>query len=340
MALTVGQLAKLTGLTVRTLHHYDAIGLLVPLQRSDAGYRLYDQSDVVRLYRIVALQRLGLSLTDIDAALTSDHNSLAHILSQQLAELDEQIADATRTRDQLQVLKGQLARGDEPGVDAWLGALEQLAIHGKHYSPQEWQTIVTHAQEIKGEWPQLIAEIRTAMEEGLPPQSEQARQLARRWIDLMRRKAGGDQRLMFKMKEAYEGDEAVRSHSRTQLGLDPSMVTYVTEAMRSAYRGFWARYLAEAELQRLDLSDALYRDLVRVVGQAREAILNDPVAAPPALIGLRFEWRKLIDRFVSGDAQLRIKVMRALSVDASLQTAWLLDTDVLAELERDSESSR
>jgi hypothetical protein len=57
MSFTVGQLAKLTGLTVRALHHYHAIGLLEPSQRSDSGYRLYTQADIVRLYRIQALQR-------------------------------------------------------------------------------------------------------------------------------------------------------------------------------------------------------------------------------------------------------------------------------------------
>ena len=46
MSFTVGQLARLTGLTVRALHHYHAIGLLEPSQRSDSGYRLYTQAAV------------------------------------------------------------------------------------------------------------------------------------------------------------------------------------------------------------------------------------------------------------------------------------------------------
>jgi DNA-binding transcriptional MerR regulator len=336
MALTVGQLAKLTGLTVRTLHHYDAIGLLVPSQRSEAGYRLYDQSDVVRLYRVVALQRLGLSLTDIAAALTSDHNSLVHILSQQLAELDEQIADATRTRDQLRLIQVRLSRGDEPDVNDWLSALELMAVHGKHYSPQEWQTIATHAQEIKGEWARLIADLRNVMESGLPAHSEEARLLGRRWVDMMRRKAGGDPRLLFKMKEAYEGDEAVRNHSRAQLGIDPSMIAYMAEALQVDYRSNWARHVTSDELQRLDLSDTLYHDVVQVIHAAREAALKSP-PGDRTLVGLRREWRELIARFTNRDAQIRGKVMRALATDARLQAAWMLDESALAQLEqRDS----
>ena len=59
MAFTVGQLAKLTGLIVRALHHYDAIGLLMPSHRSNAGYRQNTQDDVAKLFRIQALQRSG-----------------------------------------------------------------------------------------------------------------------------------------------------------------------------------------------------------------------------------------------------------------------------------------
>jgi DNA-binding transcriptional MerR regulator len=58
----VGQLARLTKLTVRTLHHYDRLGLLRPSARTSSGHRLYDEGDVDRLYRIVALRELNLPL--------------------------------------------------------------------------------------------------------------------------------------------------------------------------------------------------------------------------------------------------------------------------------------
>lgn len=61
MPLKVGELARRCGLTVRTLHHYDQIGLLRPSARSDSGYRLYDRTDIARLHRIQVLRKLGLS---------------------------------------------------------------------------------------------------------------------------------------------------------------------------------------------------------------------------------------------------------------------------------------
>ena len=63
--LKVGELAQRSGLTVRTLHHYDAIGLLAPSGRSESGYRLYSPADVQRLHGIQALRHMGLPLAHI-----------------------------------------------------------------------------------------------------------------------------------------------------------------------------------------------------------------------------------------------------------------------------------
>ena len=63
MELTVGQVAALARVSVRTLHHYDEIGLLRPSGRSDAGYRLYDDSDLDRLHQVLLYRGLGFSST-------------------------------------------------------------------------------------------------------------------------------------------------------------------------------------------------------------------------------------------------------------------------------------
>jgi MerR family transcriptional regulator, thiopeptide resistance regulator len=71
MAFTVGDLARLTGVTVRALHHYDEIGLVRPSDRSAAGYRLYSDADVHRLQQVLLLRELGLPLEEIAAAIDS-----------------------------------------------------------------------------------------------------------------------------------------------------------------------------------------------------------------------------------------------------------------------------
>ena len=74
-ALTVGELAQQTGLTIRTLHYYDEIGLLKPSLRTDAGYRVYTPSDLSRLQQVLLLRQLGFSLAEVRRCL--DHSDFS-----------------------------------------------------------------------------------------------------------------------------------------------------------------------------------------------------------------------------------------------------------------------
>src|SRR4051812_25105900 len=99
--LTVGELAATTGLTIRTLHHWDEIGLLCPATRSGAGHRRYSDGDVARLYRIVALRGLGLSLDEVAAALESEGPDLRTAVAAHLARVDEEVASLRELRRRL-----------------------------------------------------------------------------------------------------------------------------------------------------------------------------------------------------------------------------------------------
>ena len=92
--LPVGEVARLAGVTVRTLHHYDEIGLLRPGARSAAGYRLYDGDDLLRLQRVLAYRELGFGLDEIGRVLDE-------------AGPDDEVALLRRQRD---ALAGRIAR--------------------------------------------------------------------------------------------------------------------------------------------------------------------------------------------------------------------------------------
>lgn len=87
----VGDLAKLTGLTLRTLRFYDQIGLFSPSAHSDSGHRLYNQADLSRLQQILSLKELGLSLEEIKSVVTGGQFSPLQIVSLQIARLKETI---------------------------------------------------------------------------------------------------------------------------------------------------------------------------------------------------------------------------------------------------------
>jgi DNA-binding transcriptional MerR regulator len=88
--LTVGATAESVGVSVRTLHHWDAIGLLVPSGRTWSGYRLYDDGDLTRLHRILVYRELGFSLAQIEQILAQG-TAVSH-LREQRALLDQRIS--------------------------------------------------------------------------------------------------------------------------------------------------------------------------------------------------------------------------------------------------------
>ncbi|WP_373140590.1 MerR family transcriptional regulator [Mycobacterium marinum] len=89
--LTVGQVAERFGITVRTLHHYDEIGLLIPSRRAASGYRVYTSADLTRLSQVIVYHRLELPLDEI-ARLLDEGNAVSHLVRQRervMARLDE-----------------------------------------------------------------------------------------------------------------------------------------------------------------------------------------------------------------------------------------------------------
>ena len=232
MSFTVGQLAKLTGLTVRALHHYHAIGLLEPSQRSESGYRLYTQADIVRLFRIQALQRLNLSLSEVAAVLAKDGAPLPEMIAQQLDELDDRIEKASALRLRLSQIQDVLTRGDEPVAGDWLAAVELITQYDKYCSSDELQRLLIHSNSDKDQWRSLLAELREAVRRDVPVQSDHAQTLADRWMQLMMARVGGDVGLAIKMKLAYHAQPNLQARMQAQSGLDTEMMDYLTRALR------------------------------------------------------------------------------------------------------------
>jgi len=127
-ARRVGELAAATGLTVRTLHYYEEIGLLVPSGRTNAGHRRYDDADVARLYRICLLRRLGLPLAEISRALDDSAWSLRAAMAAHLGELDRQLEAAGRSRTRLAVLLDSAGATDDGLSDELLALLEEVTM--------------------------------------------------------------------------------------------------------------------------------------------------------------------------------------------------------------------
>src|ERR1700752_1922497 len=90
-ALKVGELARRTGLTVRTLHHYDEIGLLKPSHHTEAGHRLYTAGDVARLEQVLSRRQLGFTLEQVCDCLNRTGLSPLEVIRRHIDRLHEQM---------------------------------------------------------------------------------------------------------------------------------------------------------------------------------------------------------------------------------------------------------
>jgi cob(I)alamin adenosyltransferase len=127
---TVGELAAAAGVTVRALHHYDELGLLRPSERSEAGYRLYDEVALCRLYRIVALRGLGFPLGQLADLLEADAGSLRAATRAQLERTESQLAATDSLRARLADLLLEEESG-QPSSDRLIDTMEAMSMSVK-----------------------------------------------------------------------------------------------------------------------------------------------------------------------------------------------------------------
>jgi DNA-binding transcriptional MerR regulator len=197
--LTVAQVAALAGITVRTLHHYDRIGLLVPSQRSEAEYRLYAPADVARLREILTWRRLDVPLAEVARLLDDPTVDRIEVLRRQrtlvAARIDELRQLATALDHALETTddEGTTTMGtDQEIIDAldgfdpadyetevrerWGGedAYVESARRTKAYTPDDWRRIKAEGDDIN----RRLAE---QWEAGAPADGEQAVALAEAW---------------------------------------------------------------------------------------------------------------------------------------------------------------
>jgi DNA-binding transcriptional MerR regulator len=114
-------------LTVRTLHYYDQIGLLVPSGRSQIGHRLYSADDLARLYLITRLRTIGMTLKDIARAVQDDAD-LEVVLGRHIDQLDRWLAVDHRLRQRLAAIVGTLSARGQPSTEDYLELLEEMTM--------------------------------------------------------------------------------------------------------------------------------------------------------------------------------------------------------------------
>ena len=208
----IGELARRTGLTVRTLHHYDAIGLLSPAERSGGGHRVYGEADVQRLYRIVSLRSLGFPLEAIAAALDRDGFDARTAVEEHLRGLEDQIERDRALRRTLRSLLDRL------GTDDFLTTIEEMTMHQRYYTPEQLEQLETRRRDlgdraikdVEREWGEIFATLRAEMEAGTDPADPRLRPIARRGRELVAMFTGGDPGVKQSLNEMWQNEDPAK----------------------------------------------------------------------------------------------------------------------------------
>ena len=327
MLLKVGDLARRTGLTVRTLHHYDEIGLLTPSGRSEAGYRLYSQADVQRLHGIQTMRQMGLALSDIGELLGGEGVSPERIINQQIRALDQQIGQATELRARLSMLRDGLMAGAEPDMGNWLEALALMTTYGKYFTSAELKRIFENWSRIEADWLVVKDQVRCAMDQQLPPDSPEVQALAYRWMALMLHWMNGDLDLLERWGHMFRTEPSTHGRNHAPPG---DMIEYVEAAIKLRME-LLEKYLTREDLRRLGhVPHGEWAALEERVQQlmARALPPHHPEATAAAL-----RWDALFNTLACHSAALRQKLLTASANEPLLQAGSPLSVPVRAYLQ-------
>ena len=221
-ALKVGELARRTGLTVRTLHHYDEIGLLKPSLHTESGHRLYTAGDIARYNRVLSLRHLGFALDEVRACLDRPDFSPLEVIDLHIARLRKQIVLEETLCEQLDAIAGQLHAAGNVSADVFLKTIEEMTMIESYYTPEQTEYLKKRKeqvgddriQQVQQEWPELIAEVRAEMQKGTAPTAPNVLALAKRWQGLINEFTGGDAGIERSVGRLWKekGDNLVAKH--------------------------------------------------------------------------------------------------------------------------------
>lgn len=239
----VHEFAKLAGVTVRALHHYDRLGLLKPSRRSAAGYRLYGNRDLARLEQIVVLKFLGLPLKQIRDLLKKDSE-----LVQSLRRQRRVLADRRRHLDSaihaIETAERSLKPEQEPDWTLIKKIIEEIEMQKdtewskQYYSPEAQAKVEERKklwspelqEKVSKQWAELFADIEASLNED--PKGPKGQALAARWTELVRGFTGGDPEIQKGLNKMWADQANWPEQPRRDYALKPEITAFIIKAMK------------------------------------------------------------------------------------------------------------
>ncbi|WP_133065311.1 MerR family transcriptional regulator [Virgibacillus profundi] len=234
----VGELATLTGLTIRTLRYYDQIHLFSPSEFTESGHRLYTKSDLTNLQQILSLKQMGLSLDDIKTVMMNkEESSAANIIESQIGRLKGDIHVQENLLNELEITL-KIIRSKEimsvEEITQLLGAMKmyqdkyftklQLDSIRNFYNNFEEEDLENAEEEFK----RVLEKIRLEKEKGNPPTNRNVKLLAEEWKRILQSTTVNDPGI-WKQAEKFHAENP---GNELQYGMDAELYKYIQEALK------------------------------------------------------------------------------------------------------------
>ncbi|PYS50072.1 MAG: MerR family transcriptional regulator [Acidobacteria bacterium] len=212
--LRAQEFAERAGVTVRTLHHYDRLGLLKPTRHTASGYRLYGERDLARLQQIVALKFIGLPLKQIKHLLDQRDLDLRTTLRLQREVVEEKRRHLDSCLEAIKRAEHLMSRKGEPDWQAFRKIIEVINMQNdmewmkKYYTEEQLADLARRGtpevlKRGEREWAVLLQDVDDAIKEGVDPASERAQALVARWSKLIEEFTGGDPGILENLRKLY-----------------------------------------------------------------------------------------------------------------------------------------
>ena len=236
MSWKIGEVIKKTGLTARALHFYEEQGLIGPISRTDAGHRIYKQSDLMRLQQIRSMRLLGVQIADMPSLLHDDTSKMIAQLKQQLQRLSSQRAVIQsfedRTSKLLESLESETTSPES--LDNFLfQTLESMIMYEKYFTQNDIDEMHSHGHSesdnlsTEEAWNQWIESMKSLIQSGATPQSDEVKKLMAHWDEMLDHMSGGDQTRRQAFNDLLHNEEAARRDH----GLDDNLFEFMGKAM-------------------------------------------------------------------------------------------------------------
>ena len=241
--MTVGEVAKKMGVTVRTLQYYDKEGLLSPSAESEGGRRLYTDKDLVTLHQIISLKSLGFSLDDIKGRLISLETpaDIANALTEQADDIRQKIEQLEVSLSAIEQLKAEVLQMQTVNFKKYADIIVNLQMENdsyyliKRFDDDTLDHIRSQFDKESGldfmdRFNRLSDEIIQLQKENVPPESEKCQQVVKEYWGLIMEFTNGDMSMLPKLMEVGNIDTATNAWEERQKivndYIDPALQVY------------------------------------------------------------------------------------------------------------------